>query len=59
MLNTDECLKILNKNKNKKYTREEAQKLKTLLYQFGEIAYLQFKQTEANEKSYSICKSIN
>ena len=32
------------------YTNEQANKIKILLYQFGEIAYLQFKQINNDEK---------
>ena len=61
MLSTNEALKILNNNnQQKKYTQEEASKIKLLLYQFGEIAYLQFKPTEINGQKRSIVyQSIN
>jgi hypothetical protein len=59
MLTTNEILKILNNNKNnKKYTEGEAHKIKLLLYQLGEMAYLQFKQINANEKSNLIRTGI-
>lgn len=62
MLSTNEVLKTLNNyTKQKKYTYEEANKIKLILYQFGEIAYLEFKQIENNEKekSNNIHKGIN
>lgn len=47
MLATKDILNILNNNnRQKKYTIEEANKIKQLLYQLGEIAYLQFKETK-------------
>lgn len=49
MLSLNECLKILNE-KEKKYTVEEAKRITELLYQLGQIAYLQFKQAKENEK---------
>lgn len=58
MLTTNECLKILNKDK-KKYSTEQVNKIRMLLYQFGEIAYTQFQQTKINEKSNIIYQGIN
>ena len=49
MLSTNEVLQILNKNE-KKYTTEQAKNIKLLLYQLGEIAYLQFKNIK-NDKT--------
>lgn len=57
MLSSNECLKILNQ-KEKKYTLEQANKIIALLYQLGEIAYLQFKQLK-NEKSNTIHSCLN
>lgn len=57
MLTIHEALKILNKNK-KKYTAEQANNILKLLYQLGEIAYLQFKQQNNHEKSNNICEGI-
>ena len=57
MISINESLKILNKNE-KKYTQEEAKNILNLLYQFGEIAYSQFKQNKENEKSNTIHTSI-
>lgn len=60
MLTTNEVLKILNNNKpQKNYTTEEANKIKLLLYQFGEIAFLQFKQSKNDEKSCTIHQGLN
>lgn len=62
MLTIHEALKILNSNeKQKKYTQAEVSKILPFLYQLGEIAYLQFKQTKnnQNEKSNTIHTCIN
>lgn len=58
MLSNEQVLKILNKNE-KKYTNEQVNKIKMLLYDFAQIAYLQFKQITNNEKSNIICKGVN
>lgn len=52
MIKIDEALKILNQ-KEKKYTTEQAKKIMILLYQLGEISYLQFKQLKNHEKETS------
>lgn len=57
MLQTNECLKILNQ-KEKKYTAEQAENIRMFLYQLGEIAYLQFKQIKINEESNLIYQGI-
>lgn len=59
MLSINEAVKILNNNsENRKYTKEESKQILGLLYQFGEIAYLQFK-TIKDEKSNIVRTSVN
>lgn len=59
MLSINDAIKILNKNKTgKKYNQEQAKQILQLLYQFGEIAFEQFKQAK-NEECNTICKGID
>ena len=59
MLTTNDILKIINKNE-KCYTIEQANSIKLLLYQLGDLAYLQYKTTknDSKEKGIIICESI-
>jgi hypothetical protein len=45
MISIKECKKILNAN-GKSYTDEETIRIRTLLYQLGEIAYLQYQNKQ-------------
>lgn len=54
MLTTNDALKILNKNKKGKYSSEQANKIKALLYQLGEIAFLQLKLLKEDEQKSDI-----
>jgi hypothetical protein len=57
MISAHEAIQILNKNE-KKYTLQQTNSILGILYQFGEIAYIQFKQNKINEKSNIIHTSI-
>jgi len=59
MLTVEHAVKILNNNKKgKKYTNEQARQIIGLLNQFGEIAYLEFKNRK-DEESNIIREGIN
>ena len=53
MLSTNDVLKILNA-KEKKYTIEQANNIKVLLYQLGDIAYAQYKNSKKDENEKGI-----
>lgn len=58
-LSIDYCAKILNSN-GKEYTIEEVKKIRELLYIFGELDYMIYKEMiKQDEKGNSLRKSID
>jgi hypothetical protein len=58
MLTVAECIQVLN-DSGKTYTREEAEKIRILLYQLAEKDYELFKQKMNEQTSGNIHAGIN
>lgn len=57
MLNTKECLEILNSN-DLKYTKEETEQIRALLYQLAQLDYELFTLKMKEDERFDIRKSL-
>jgi hypothetical protein len=58
MLSIAQCSKILNSN-GKKYTNEEVEQIRNLLYTLGQIDYQHFQTIQHGKEGRTLRKSIN